>query len=97
MKHGRARKEDKMAGPVSKVKGKVGGRMLAEFDNLTITASPLRAKREGRNRLWLQIRQNNKPKKWRVSTALIYARSADIQFVEEFEGEDATKLAGEAD
>ncbi len=74
-----------MGSPIGRL-GKVQGRVLAEIDGLTITASPLDAKRSGKNRLWIQIRQNVKPKKWRASTALIYARSADIQFVEEYEG-----------
>ncbi len=72
-----------MAATRFEVRGKVRGRILAEFDGLTITATPHMAKRTGKNRLWIQIRQNDKPKKWRVSTALIYARSADIQFIEE--------------
>lgn len=72
-----------MVVPKLKLEGKVRGRILAEFDGLTITAAPHVAKKSGRNRLWIQIRQNDRPKKWRVSTALTYARSADIQFVEE--------------
>lgn len=68
-----------------RVTGKVRGQILAEFDGLTITASPVTAKRSGKNRLWIQIRQNVKPKKCRVSESLADARSMDVLFVEELE------------
>jgi len=84
-----------MVAPRFKMKGKVRGRILAEFDGLTITAAPHEAKRSGKNRLWIQIRQNDRPKKWRVSTALTYGRSADIQFVEEPEKADEEGETGE--
>jgi len=65
-------------------KTKVRGEVLAEIDGLTITASPADAKRAGKNRLWIQIRQTS-PKKWRISECLAYARSLDVQFVEDQE------------
>ena len=65
-----------------KVGGKVTGRILGTFEGLTISVHPRKAKRAGRNRVWIQIRQDEKPKKWRVSASLSYARSADIQFEE---------------
>jgi hypothetical protein len=61
---------------------KVTGKVLAEVEGLTITATLQKAKGLGKNRLWIQIRQNAKPKRWRVSTSLAYARSLDVQFVE---------------
>ena len=63
--------------------GKVGGKILAVVDGLTISVKRKDAKRAGKNRLWVQIRQKNKPKKWRVSTCLAYARGLDLQFLEE--------------
>ena len=60
--------------------GKVKGQVLAEYEGLTISVSPQKAKKAGKNRLWLQIRQNGDVKRWRVSASLSYARSADIQF-----------------
>jgi hypothetical protein len=62
---------------------KVGGNVLAEVEGLTITVALQKAKGSGKNRVWIQIRQNVKPKRWRVSTSLAYARSLDVQFVEE--------------
>jgi len=42
-----------------------------------------KAKRNGRNRVWIQIRQDaNKP--LRVSTCLSYSRAVDVQFVEDY-------------
>ena len=61
---------------------KVTGKVLAEVEGLTISATFKKAKGTGKNRLWVQIRQNRKPKRWRVSTTLAYARSLDVQFVE---------------
>ena len=68
--------------------GKVKGQVIAEYEGLTISVSPQKAKKAGKNRLWLQIRQNGNVKRWRVSASLSYARSADIQF-EDSPGRDA--------
>lgn len=66
-----------------KTDGKVRGTILAQCEGLTITVHPKPAKSTGKDRLWIQIRQNGASKKWHVSTALMYARSADIQFVDD--------------
>ena len=68
--------------------GKVKGIVLAEYEGLTISVSPHKAKGIGKDRLWLQIRQNQDVKRWRVSASLSYARSADIQF-EKSPGKDS--------
>ncbi len=73
--------------------GKVKGQVLAEYEGLTISVSPQKAKRAGKDRLWIQIRQNSPTKQWRVAASLSYARSADIQFVSEPSG----KNQGESD
>ena len=36
--------------------GKVKGEILAEYEGLTISVSPQKAKRAGKDRLWIQIR-----------------------------------------
>src|SRR5688500_8981318 len=69
--------------------GKVKGQILAEYEGLTISVMPHKAKLAGKNRLWLQIRQNGDVKRWRVSASLSYARSADIQF-EDSPGKDSS-------
>jgi hypothetical protein len=68
--------------------GKVKGLIVAEHDGITISVLPQKAKRTGRDRLWVQIRQNGKTKKWRVASSLSYARSADIEFVDDPSGKD---------
>lgn len=71
--------------------GKVKGHVLAEYEGLTISVLPQKAKRAGKDRLWIQIRQNSDTKKWRISESLSYARSVDIQFVDEPSGKNWTK------
>lgn len=71
--------------------GKVKGQVLAEYEGLTISVLPHPAKRTGKNRLWLQIRQNAGVKRWRVSTSLSYSRSADIQFIDDPASESGGK------
>ena len=71
--------------------GKVLGRVVAEHEGLTISIFPRKAKRAGRDRVWIQIRQNDATKRWRVSTSLTYSRSADIQFVNEPSGKNRAK------
>jgi hypothetical protein len=62
---------------------KIKGSKLAEFCGLTIYGTLKKAKKNGRNRVWIQIRQDaNKP--LRVSTSLSYARAIDVQFVEDY-------------
>jgi hypothetical protein len=60
----------------------MSGQKLAEFHGLTIYGKLKKAKREGKDRIWIQIRQEaHKP--FRVYETLSYARSVDIQFVVE--------------
>ncbi len=68
--------------------GKVQGQIVAEYEGLTISVLPQKAKRAGKDRLWIQIRQNGAVKQWRVAASLSYARSADIEFVDEPSGKD---------
>jgi len=41
-----------------------------------------KAKRTGKDQIWIQIRQSD-PKKSRVRESLSYARAADIEFVDD--------------
>ncbi len=59
---------------------KISGKTLAEFHGLTIYGKLNRAKRHGKDRIWIQIRQAaHKP--LCVAECLSYARSVDTQFV----------------
>lgn len=60
---------------------KIKGRLLAEFHGLQIYGSFKPAKKDGKNRVWLNVRQSS-PKRYRVAESLSYMRSADIQFEE---------------
>ncbi len=60
---------------------KIKGQLLAEFHGLQVYGSFRAAKKDGKNRVWLQVRQSS-PKRYRVAESLSYMRSADIQFEE---------------
>lgn len=63
--------------------GKVNGTLIGTIRGLTVTAALQKpSTSNGKERLWIQIRQNN-GKKWKVYTTLAYARSLDVQFVAE--------------
>jgi len=59
--------------------GKVTGQQLGNFHGLTVTVELHKAKKTGKDRIWVQIRQK-KPKRWRVAENLSYMRAVDIQF-----------------
>jgi hypothetical protein len=63
---------------------KINWTPLKVVDGLKIFINRKPAKGSGKNRIWIQIRQG-KPKQWRVYETLAYARSVDIQFVEDKE------------
>ena len=60
---------------------KIKGEKLAEFHGLTVYGRLKKAKRHGKDRIWIQIRQDE-PKKYRVAESLSYMRSLDVQFEE---------------
>ncbi len=60
---------------------KMTGVQIAKFDTLIINADLQRPKRKGKNRIWLQIKQDE-PKKWQVVATLSYKHGIDIQFEE---------------
>jgi hypothetical protein len=61
---------------------KVSGQRLCDFHGLEIFGTLIKAKRTGKDQLWIQIRQTN-PKKYRVRESLSYARAVDIEFVDD--------------
>lgn len=63
--------------------GKVTGKLVGTAHGITVTVLHKPAKTaKGKDRLWLQIRQND-GKTWKVYETLAYARSVDIAFVSE--------------
>ncbi len=58
---------------------KLKGKIVAQFDGFTIYRHEKRAKRTGKDRIWISIRQED-PSRFRVSESLSYLRSVDIQF-----------------
>ncbi len=61
---------------------KIRADVIGEFEGLTIYGKLHSAKRYGKNRVWIQIRQTE-PKRFRVSECLSYARAVDVQFEED--------------
>ncbi len=61
---------------------KVTGQPLCNFHGLKISGTLIKAKRTGKDQIWIQIRQTN-PKKYRVRESLSYARALDIEFVDD--------------
>ncbi|MGA9060701.1 MAG: hypothetical protein WB341_03445 [Terracidiphilus sp.] len=58
---------------------KVHADYIGEYQGLTIYGNLQKAKQSGKDRLWIQIRQDQ-TKPWRVAASLSYARAVDIQF-----------------
>jgi hypothetical protein len=62
---------------------KISGELIGTFNGLRIYGRLSKAKKKGRDRLWIHIRQDN-PKEWRIAATLSYANSIDIRFENEF-------------
>ena len=60
---------------------KIKGKFLAEFHDLLIYGYFKAAKKTGKNRVWIQVRQKDS-KRYRVAESLAYMRSLDVQFEE---------------
>jgi hypothetical protein len=58
---------------------KISGELIGTFNGLRIYGRLRKAKRKGKDRLWIHIRQDN-PKEWRIAATLSYANSIDIRF-----------------
>jgi hypothetical protein len=60
---------------------KVTGEIIGKFNGLTVYGTLKKAKRLGKNRIWIQIRQSE-PKNLRVAVSLAWTRACDVQFEE---------------
>lgn len=58
---------------------KISGKPNYESNGLRIYFKSHPAKRNGKDRLWVHIRQE-KPKKWRIAATLSYVNSIDVRF-----------------
>ncbi len=58
---------------------KISGELIGEFGGLRIYGRISKAKRKGKDRLWIHIRQDD-PKVWRIAATLSYDNSLDIRF-----------------
>ncbi len=58
---------------------KISGELIGEFNGLRIYGRVSKAKRRGKDRLWIHIRQDD-PKAWRIAATLSYANSLDVRF-----------------
>ncbi len=58
---------------------KISGELIGTFNGLRIYGRLTRAKRRGKDRLWIHIRQAE-GKEWRIGATLSYENSIDIRF-----------------
>ncbi len=58
---------------------KISGELIGEFNGLRIYGRISKAKRRGKDRLWIHIRQDDL-KAWRIAATLSYTNSLDIRF-----------------
>lgn len=58
------------------------GEPVFEVEGLGIYVSQIPGKREGRDRIWIQIRQKN-DKPWRMAATLAYPHALDVRFERE--------------
>ncbi len=63
----------------SKVRDKEGNVFVTEIEGLTIYKCVKKAKRNGKDRIWIGIRQEES-KEWRVSKTLCFAYGIDVSF-----------------
>jgi hypothetical protein len=58
---------------------KISGELIGTFNGLRIYGRLSRAKKKGKDRLWIHIRQPSE-KNWRIAATLSYANSMDVRF-----------------
>ncbi len=66
---------------------KISGELIGEFNGLRIYGRLSTAKRRGKDRLWIHIRQDD-PKAWRIAATLSYANSLDVRFENDIQTSD---------
>ena len=57
---------------------KISGELIATFNGLRIYGRLSKAKKKGKDRLWIHIRQGE-DKEWRIGATLSYENSIDIR------------------
>ena len=60
------------------------GKPIITFDDFKIYVEHQRAKKKGKDRIWISIRQKE-PKDWRIAASLSYVNSIDVRFEKEKE------------
>ncbi len=68
---------------------KISGELIGTFNGLRIYGRLSRAKKKGKDRLWIHIRQDN-PKEWRIAATLSYENSIDIRLESAAPRDEAT-------
>lgn len=58
---------------------KIKGKLVASFNGFEIYKRFTKAKRQGKDRIWIQIRQPD-PKRWRTAATLSYVKALDVRF-----------------
>lgn len=58
---------------------KIKGELIAEIKSLKIYAVFKKPKKSGKERIWINIRQD-KPKKWKTTSTLSYVNGLDVKF-----------------
>ncbi len=71
---------------------KISGELIGTFNGLRIYGRLSKAKRKGKDRLWIHIRQDDE-KEWRVGATLSYENSIDIRFESVATHADANKTS----
>ena len=69
------KEKEKLKKDTSKIKTKP----ITIFEGLKIYGCYRPARKRGKDRIWISIRQDS-PKKWRTATTLSYVRAVDICF-----------------
>ncbi len=69
---------------------KISGELLGTFNGLRIYGRLSKAKKKGKDRLWIHIRQGDE-KEWRIGATLSYENSIDIRFESVATHGEATK------
>jgi hypothetical protein len=59
-----------------------GAKRIANHKGLEIFIVDNPAKKTGKDRIWIQVRQKD-PKQWKVVASLSYHRAVDVQFEKE--------------
>jgi hypothetical protein len=59
---------------------KIQGTVIGQYNGLTIRGRIQKAKRAGKDRIWIHIRQEGTGKPYRVAASLSYVHAVDVRF-----------------